>query len=51
MTKYPEAKAVPSANTQQTADFIYEDIICRYGYSNFILSDRGTHFNNILIGS
>ena len=39
MTKYPKAKAIPNANAQQTADFIYEDIICRYGYSNFLLSD------------
>src|SRR5260363_345389 len=49
MTKYPEAKAVPNATAQQTADFIYKDIICRHGCSNFILSDRGTHFNNLLI--
>ena len=49
MTKYPEAKAVAQANAQQTADFIYEDIICRHGCPNFILSDRGTHFNNSLI--
>jgi len=49
MTKYPEAKAVPNATAQQTADFIYEDIICRHGCPNFILSDRGTHFNNLLI--
>jgi transposase InsO family protein len=51
MTKYPEAKAVPNATAQQTADFVYEDIICRHGCPNFILSDRGTHFNNLLIES
>ena len=51
MTKYPEAKAIPSANAQQTADFIYEDIICRHGCPNFILSDRRIHFNNFLIES
>jgi len=51
MTKYPETKAVPLANAQQTAIFVYEDIICRHGYPNFLLSDRGTHFNNILIES
>src|SRR5437868_11678822 len=51
MTKYPEAKAVLLANARQTAIFVYEDIICRHGCTNFLLSDRGTHFNNILIES
>ncbi len=39
MTKYSEAKAVLLANAQQTANFVYEDIICRYRYSNFLISD------------
>ena len=51
MTKYPEAKAVPNATAQQTADFVYEDIICRHGCPNFLISDRGTYFNNLLIES
>ena len=51
MTKYLEAKVVPLANIQQTANFVYEDIICRYRCSNFLLSDWETYFNNLLIES
>jgi Integrase core domain len=48
-TKWPEAKAVPEATAQQVADFIYEDIVCRHGCPQIILSDRGTHFRNRMI--
>jgi hypothetical protein len=48
-TKWPEARAVPGATAQHAADFIYEDIICRHGCPQIILSDRGTHFRNQLI--
>ena len=49
LTKWPEAKAVSEATAEQTAIFIYEKIICRYGYSTKILSDRGSHFKNQMI--
>jgi len=49
MTKWLEAKAVPKADAKNTVDFIYEDIICRHGCPSFLLSDRGTHFNNELV--
>src|SRR6266540_1414801 len=48
-TKYLEAKALTNANAKSVANFIYEDIICRYGCSRKIISDRGTHFNNQVI--
>ena len=48
-TKWPEAKAVSNATAEQVAIFIYEDIICRHGCPQRILSDRGTHFNNEMI--
>jgi transposase InsO family protein len=48
-TKWPEAKAIPNANAETVAKFIFEDIICRHGVPKEILSDRGTHFNNALI--
>lgn len=48
-TKWPEAKAVPAATAKETAEFIYEDIICRHGCPQIILSDRGPHFRNQII--
>jgi IS30 family transposase len=49
MTKWPEAKAIPQATAQQVANFIYEDIICRHGCPQLLLSDRGSHFRNQII--
>jgi len=49
MTKWPEARAIPQATAQQVARFIYEDIICRHGCPDTILSDRGSHFRNQVI--
>lgn len=51
LTKWPEAKATPSATAEDTEKFIYEEIICRHGCPQKILTDRGTHFNNRLIDS
>src|SRR5206468_1014593 len=49
LTKWPEARVIKMANAKEVLDFIYEDIICRYGYSQKILTDRGSHFNNQII--
>lgn len=49
LTKWPEARALPAASAENTADFIYDDIICRHGAPQTILSDHGTHFKNHLI--
>ena len=46
MTKWPEAKAIPTANAQQIVTFILDDLICRHGCPEIILSDRGSHFRN-----
>ena len=48
-TKWPEAKAVTRDTAEETARFLYEDIICRHGCPQKIISDRGTHFKNRLI--
>src|SRR6266511_1288335 len=48
-TKYSEARALANANARNVANFLYENIICRHGYSGKIISDRGTHFNNQVI--
>lgn len=49
ITKWPKAKAIKNANTQEVADFIYEDIVYHHDCSQYLLSDRGTHFHNNLI--
>jgi len=48
-TKWPEAKALKEANAKEISTFIYEEIICRHGCPQRILSDRGSHFNNQLV--
>src|SRR6202034_1271407 len=46
---WPEARPVPTATALETEKFIYEEIICRHGCTQIILSDRGSHFNNQLV--
>ena len=45
-TRWPEARAVPQANAQNAAKFIYEELICRHSTINIIHSDQRTHFVN-----
>ena len=40
-TKWVEAKAVIDCKANTTANFIYENIICKHGAPQIILSDRG----------
>jgi hypothetical protein len=46
LTKWAEAKAVKKADAKQTAIFLYENIIARFGCPKILISDRGTHFIN-----
>src|SRR3954451_11033268 len=48
-SKWPEAKAVESANAHSIAQFIYDEIICRHGVPQELTSDRGSEFCNELI--
>ena len=48
-SKWPEARAIPNIKAETVAKFIYEDIICRHGVPQEILSDRGTSFVNKII--
>src|SRR5687767_3298835 len=48
-SRWPEAKALKSANAEEVARFLYEEIICRFGAPKKIQSDQGTHFVNELI--
>jgi len=48
-TKWPEARAIPNMRAETVAKFIYEEIICRHGVLQEILSDRGMSFVNKII--
>src|SRR3954469_4641072 len=48
-TKWIEARALETADAQNIASFIYDDIICRHGVPNILTSDNGTEFVNELI--
>src|SRR6266496_850088 len=48
-SRWPEARPLTHANAWQVAKFIYEEIICRFGASRVLQSDRGTHFVNEVI--
>src|SRR3954447_20034241 len=49
LTKWPEVSATPASDAKTVVEFIYENIICRHGCPNYILSDRGTHFRNQVV--
>jgi hypothetical protein len=48
-TKWPEARATKTVSSEEAANFIFEEIICRHGCPRKILTDRGTSFNNQLV--
>src|SRR6266487_3568283 len=51
LTKWPEAKAIPSKHAEIIALFIYEEIICRHECPREILFDQGTEFCNQIVNS
>lgn len=48
-TKWPEARATKRDTAEEVVKFLYEDIICRHGCPQNIISDRGKHFDNKVI--
>ena len=48
-TKWPEARATKSNTAEEVIKFLYEDIICRHGCPQKIISDRGSHFDNKMV--
>ncbi len=49
MTKWAEAKPLPDKSARQVAWFLYEKIICRYGYPQVIQSDNRLEFVNEVV--
>ena len=49
LTKWPEAFAIPDQKAETIAKLFVEQIICRHGIPEELLSDRGTNFLSTLI--
>ena len=45
-TKWIEAKPLAKITTKQVAQFFWENVICRYGIPQVLVTDNGTQFNN-----
>ena len=51
LTKWPEAFAIPDQKAETIAHLFVENIVCRHGIPEQLLSDRGTNFlSNIIQG-
>jgi hypothetical protein len=48
-TKWPEARVLDNIRSETVAQFIFEDVICRFGVPKVIQTDNGKSFNNRLI--
>lgn len=49
LTNWPIARAVPVASKEAVADFIYEEIVMRFGCPTEIITDRGANFTSGLV--
>ena len=46
LTGFVEAEAVKYDSAAEAARFLFERVICRYGFPGELISDRGSHFVN-----
>ena len=46
LSKYCEMQALKEKNAKEVAKFIYEDLICRWGCSEYHITDQGREFVN-----
>jgi len=49
LSKWQKAKAVTEANTLSISNFLYQNIICRFGCFTHLHTDRGTEFMNEIV--
>src|SRR6266540_1850531 len=49
LSKWQEAKVVTEANALSIANFLYKNIICRFGYFTYLHIDRGIEFINEVV--
>jgi transposase InsO family protein len=49
LTKWPEAFAIPDQKAETVAKLFVEQIVCRHGTPEELLSDRGTNFLSSVI--
>ena len=48
-SRWPKVRSLKVANADTIATFLYEEIICRFGVSRILQSDREIHFVNEVI--
>ncbi|CAH9110594.1 unnamed protein product [Cuscuta europaea] len=51
VSKWVEAKATRTDDAKVVADFVQNNIFCRFGIPRALISDKGTHFCNRVIGA
>ncbi|XP_043809729.1 uncharacterized protein LOC122723055 [Manihot esculenta] len=44
-SKWPEAEAIPTITARKMVDFIWSNIICRFGIPRVLISDNGKQFD------
>ena len=49
LSKWQKAKAVTEANALSISNFLYQNIICRFGCFTHLHTDRGTEFVNEVV--
>ncbi len=49
LSKWQKAEAVTEANALSISKFLYQKIICRFGYFTHLHTDRGTEFVNEIV--
>jgi len=49
LTKWVEIRALDKVTAENIAKFVFEEIICRHGIPQIILTDQGSHFKNKML--